>query len=185
MQDLPLESGEQKGAFDESSKEDDDDDDDSSSKDKSEDDEEEGKVKNSEENKTSENTRTEESASLEFDEDPSTIENQMEVPTIVLARRQYKNFGLMALAYIFILITALLRGGEGKSSILNIESCSSESWGIFFLSQFSCIILAYFSFWVNKTEFERQDLEMETKDKNNGLQEEQNSNSKKCNKGLR
>ena len=48
--------------------------------------------------------------------------------TCLMMKSQMCNFFLLFASYIFVLLVALLRGGEGKGSVIGLDSCSEYSW---------------------------------------------------------
>ena len=48
--------------------------------------------------------------------------------TSTMLKRQICNFFLLISSYCFVLAIALLRGGEGKESIIGLDKCSEGSW---------------------------------------------------------
>jgi uncharacterized membrane protein YfcA len=56
------------------------------------------------------------------------------------------DFTYLFMAYITVLIVALLRGGHGRGSIIGISTCSLHSWSILLIGQICCLglsIVAY------------------------------------------
>ena len=86
-----------------------------------------------------------------------TIMNQEKKPTFALVKTQAYNFFMMALSYIVILLTALVRGGEGKPSIFGIKECTSLSWLTLGVSQFICLGFAFVNYKYNENELDDQD----------------------------
>lgn len=79
--------------------------------------------------------------------------------TYGLAKQQFGNWGLMILAYIVILCTALIRGGEGKPSVIGMEECGTESWSILILCQISCLLISFIAYKKNIGILEKEDSE--------------------------
>lgn len=48
--------------------------------------------------------------------------------TFEMLKKQLCNFFLLICSYFFVLMVALLRGGEGKQSVIGLDKCSEESW---------------------------------------------------------
>lgn len=56
------------------------------------------------------------------------------------------DFAYLIMAYIAVLITALLRGGHGRGSVIGIPTCSLSSWTILLVGQICCIIFSMASY---------------------------------------
>lgn len=67
-----------------------------------------------------------------------------------MLKQQSRNFFIMVSSFIVILFSALLRGGEGKPSVIGISSCSFESWMTLIISQSLCIFIAVSAYRANK-----------------------------------
>lgn len=50
------------------------------------------------------------------------------------------------MGYLAVLVTALLRGGHGRSSIIGISTCSVHSWMIFVGGNLACALCTVWSF---------------------------------------
>lgn len=53
---------------------------------------------------------------------------------------------MLILGYVAVLLTALMRGGHGRASILGIHSCSVHSWLIFLAGNIACCLCTLVSF---------------------------------------
>lgn len=72
------------------------------------------------------------------------------VPLIVLLNQQLANFGFMILSLAVILVTALLRGGEGQESLVKVSKCSSASFIFLVFSQVVSILISFKAYAHNK-----------------------------------
>ena len=70
-------------------------------------------------------------------------------PISKLVSRQKNNFFIMIISYFVILVAALVRGGEGKPSILGVRSCSAESWMTLVLCELLCMLIACVAYKIN------------------------------------
>lgn len=64
----------------------------------------------------------------------------------------------MIVSYAVILVAALVRGGEGKPSILGIRPCTGESWVTLLAAQFLCLFIAVTAYRLNKKTLDEQDV---------------------------
>jgi hypothetical protein len=65
------------------------------------------------------------------------------LPTLIMMNRQIINFFYMILSLGNILMTAMIRGGEGSKSIIGLDKCSAESMFLFVLSQVFSVLICY------------------------------------------
>jgi len=76
-----------------------------------------------------------------------------------LVSEQRGNFSLLAAGFAVVLLSALIRGGEGRPSIIGFATCSKSAWKVLYLSQVLCLGLAYRGFAQNKSRLEVQSQE--------------------------
>lgn len=81
------------------------------------------------------------------------------LPTILMMRPQYANFGFMLLALVITIMTTLMRGGEGARSIIRIRQCSGASNILFFLSQVLLVFISARAHRYNKEKLDQDDIE--------------------------
>lgn len=74
------------------------------------------------------------------DEELATVETEV-FDFWRLAQKHIKSISACFIAFIIIVVTSLLRGGKGISSIIGINSCSLLSWVIFFIGQLACFAM--------------------------------------------
>ena len=79
-----------------------------------------------------------------------------------LVSQQYVNFAIIAAAFFTCLMSALIRGGQGRPSILGWPPCTNASWKIIYLSQFITGSLAYWGYKRNLSTLEKQSRETMT-----------------------
>lgn len=84
----------------------------------------------------------------EFNQMNKSVEEH--VSTIVLFNKQLTNFGYMVLGLIIIIVCSLLRGGEGKESLLKIDKCSSASFVLLAFSQIATFLVSMKAYKHNK-----------------------------------
>jgi hypothetical protein len=92
---------------------------------------------------TTESTTSAPIPKVDKDESMKLDTSEERLPTIVMMNNQITNFGFMFLSLGVVIITALMRGGEGMTSIVNIDKCSSAS---FVFLVFSQVVAALISF---------------------------------------
>ena len=67
-------------------------------------------------------------------------------------------------SFLLIVVSASLRGGEGRKSIIGLETCSTNTGAIFFVTQFLAVIFAIRNYCINKGKFEDEDKKCESPD---------------------
>ena len=80
-----------------------------------------------------------------------------ELTTFEMLKKQTCNFFLLISSYCFVLIIALLRGGEGKESVIGLSSCSEGSWLLLAAGQLLGVSLSIMAFQQNKHIFNDED----------------------------
>jgi len=70
--------------------------------------------------------------------------------TWTLTKKELINILFMVLAYLVILGTAILRGGEGTTFKYQVEMCSFSYWGLLIIAQLACIQIGVLSYLINK-----------------------------------
>lgn len=93
----------------------------------------------------------------QIDEARQSILSQNLLPTMILVKKQSINFMLMILSYFVILVAALVRGGEGKPSILGVKRCTGESWITLVASQFLCGLISFTAYRANQKLLDEDD----------------------------
>lgn len=73
-----------------------------------------------------------------------------------LIKEQYLNFVYMGISFLTVVLSALIRGGDGRPSIIGIETCSRMTWKIVYVSQLISIVVSYYSYSHNKRHLEKQ-----------------------------
>lgn len=66
-----------------------------------------------------------------------------------------------------MLVIALLRGGEGKQSVIGIDSCSEASWLLLIAGQVLGFALSLMAYHQNKHIYKAEDEMVDEKDKSN------------------
>lgn len=79
------------------------------------------------------------------------------IPLTYLIRRQWPNFVTILFSFFVLFISSIMRGGEGRSSVINIESCGKFSWAIFFATQLFSTLLAIYAYRINQRDFQEED----------------------------
>ena len=85
------------------------------------------------------------------------------IPLSYLVRRQWQNFVTMLFSFFVLFVSSIMRGGEGRSSVISIESCGKFSWAIFIGTQLLCTVLALYAYRINQRDFEEEDLNIRDK----------------------
>lgn len=80
-----------------------------------------------------------------------------EFTTSEMLKKQTCNFFLLISSYFFVLVIALLRGGEGKESVIGLSKCSEGSWLLLFASQLLGVSLSIMAFQQNKHIYNDED----------------------------
>ena len=96
--------------------------------------------------------------------DASHSEVEYQVPMKYLIKKQWPNFVTIIFSFVMLVLSSVLRGGEGRSSIIMIESCGGFSWAIFLITQLGAILVSMFAYDSNKFEFMRQDASIKTEE---------------------
>jgi len=101
---------------------------------------------------------------LEVGEMDSTLGD---LSTKEMMKSQVCNFFLLGSSYLFVLIVALLRGGEGKPSVIGIDSCSEASWLLLLAGQVLGFALSLMAYHQNKHIYKQEDQGYDEKSKHN------------------
>ena len=56
------------------------------------------------------------------------------VPLRRLLRRHLYNYTIIGVSFLIILLSALLRGGDSRPSVVGFETCSSATWKVLVFS---------------------------------------------------
>lgn len=83
---------------------------------------------------------------------------EYKIPLSYLVRRQWQNFVTILFSFFVLFISSIMRGGEGRSSVISIESCGKFSWAIFFGTQLFSTLLAIYAYRINQRDFQEEDL---------------------------
>jgi uncharacterized membrane protein YfcA len=97
-----------------------------------------------------------------FDELDFYKEKFPTVPLEELVSMQYTNFGLIVGGFLTVLLSALVRGGDGRPSIFGLQTCSGATKKVVMLSQLVSCGLATVGYVRNKQDLEQQSREAMT-----------------------
>lgn len=86
---------------------------------------------------------------------------QFQISTLKLARSQWENFVSILFSMLVLIVSSMLKGGEGRPSILGLHSCSAGGWAIFITTQVLCVGLAVCTYKWNKFSFDEEDKDVE------------------------
>jgi uncharacterized membrane protein YfcA len=79
-----------------------------------------------------------------------------------LVKEHHGNFLIFIVASAVNIISTMVRGGEGRQSILGLEPCSESTWKVLFTSQVSCLFLAFVGYTRNYSKMESESRETMT-----------------------
>ena len=80
-----------------------------------------------------------------------------QLTTLGLAKSQWENFVSILFSMFVIIVSSVLKGGEGRPSILGFGKCSLGGWAVFLVTQAFCIGLAICTYKWNKFSFDEED----------------------------
>lgn len=104
--------------------------------------------------------KTNQSQSLEMDHEKPQENNRKlydwVITTETLVKNHYRNFLIFGISFFVVTASALLRGGDGRPSIIGLPNCSEETWKIIAHSQGINIVLAFLGFLLNRSEMEKE-----------------------------
>lgn len=86
-------------------------------------------------------------------------ENYESLSTGYLFKQQYVNFLIMIASLSSVLMSALLRGGDGRPSIIGLQVCSTITNRIVLASQMTTFLLAILSYMYNNQSLIKQSIE--------------------------
>lgn len=72
------------------------------------------------------------------------------------------NFSLFVLASAVNILSTLIRGGDGRPSIIGLDACSDATWKVLFTSQIACVFLAFVGYSRNYDKMESESQETMT-----------------------
>jgi hypothetical protein len=90
----------------------------------------------------------------------SSAGNKTLISTLKLAKSQWENFVSIMFSMLVLIVSSVLKGGEGRPSILGLESCSAGGWAIFVTTQVICVGLAVCTYKWNKFSFDEEDKDV-------------------------
>lgn len=97
-----------------------------------------------------------------FDELDFYKEKFPTVPLEQLVARQHANFALIVGAFLTVLLSALVRGGDGRPSIFGLQACSAGTKKVVLVSQLLSCGLAVAGYVRNRQDLEQQSREAMT-----------------------
>lgn len=79
-----------------------------------------------------------------------------------LIREHHGNFAIFVVASSVNILSTLIRGGEGRPSILGLDACSESTWKVLLSSQLACVFLAFIGYSRNYAKMEHESQETMT-----------------------
>lgn len=76
-----------------------------------------------------------------------------------LIREHHGNFTIFLVASSVNILSTLIRGGEGRPSILGLDACSESTWKVLLSSQLACVFLAFVGYSRNYAKMEHESQE--------------------------
>ena len=76
-----------------------------------------------------------------------------------LIREHHGNFTIFVVASSVNILSTLVRGGEGRPSILGLDACSESTWKVLLSSQLACVFLAFVGYTRNYAKMEHESQE--------------------------
>jgi uncharacterized membrane protein YfcA len=94
---------------------------------------------------------------IQHESGPAFSTQDIPVTTTQLAISQWENLVSILFSLLVIVISSILKGGEGRPSLVGFERCSLGGWMIFFTTQILCVGLAVCTYYWNKYSFDEED----------------------------
>lgn len=76
-----------------------------------------------------------------------------------MIREHHGNFTIFVVASSVNILSTLIRGGEGRPSILGLDACSESTWKVLLSSQLACVFLAFVGYTRNYAKMEHESQE--------------------------
>lgn len=76
-----------------------------------------------------------------------------------------QDLSVILVAYVVLLVMALLRGGHGMGSLIGLDTCSATSWFILVVAQVSCLACSYVGYLKHSTRLIGRDNQQTNREK--------------------